>query len=210
MLLLLTLLALVTAALHIRAEYRGPRWHTYAFKPTTTLLILGVALLGASADPAYRWLVVAGLVCSLAGDVFLMLPSDRFREGLVSFLAAHLLYIAAFSRAGAGPALLALAPFAVYGIAIFAWLLPHLGRMKLPAAAYLLAIVAMAWQAGGQWLAVRSGWALLALVGATLFVASDSVLAANRFRGSFASAQLCVLGSYYPAQWLIARSVDQL
>ena len=40
-----------------------------------------------------------------------------------------------------------------------------------------------------------------------LFVVSDAALATNRFRGAFASAQLLVLGTYYPAQWLIALSV---
>jgi uncharacterized membrane protein YhhN len=158
--------------------------------------------------PGYRALVVAGLACSLAGDVFLMLPSDRFRAGLGSFLAAHLCYVAAFSQAaGFQLAPAALLPFAVLGAAVFAPLWPRLGAMRVPAAAYLLAIVVMGWQAAAQWLAVREGWALLALLGATLFVASDSLLAWNRFHTRFRAAQLLVLGTYYPAQWLIALSV---
>jgi uncharacterized membrane protein YhhN len=204
---LLTALAVGTALLHIRAEYRGPRWQVYLCKPATTLSILALALWATPQDAGYRGLVVAGLACSLAGDVFLMLPSDRFREGLASFLAAHLFYVAAFSRADAGLAPLALLASAIYGCAVLAWLSPNLGRMKLPAATYMLAIAAMAWRAAAPWSALRSDWALLALLGAVLFVASDSLLAVDRFRGRFAGAQALILGTYYPAQWLIARSV---
>lgn len=203
----LTALALVTGLLHVRAEYRGPRWQTWLCKPATTLSILALAWLATPWDPGYRGWVVAGLACSLAGDVFLMLPSDRFREGLASFLAAHLCYVAAFSRAGAGLAPLALVVSAVYGCAVLAWLSPKLGPMKLPAAAYMLAIAAMAWRAGAWWSALGSDQALRALLGAGLFVASDTLLAVDRFRGRFASAQALILGTYYPAQWLIARSV---
>lgn len=206
----LGVLALAAGALHIRAEYAGPRWRVYVCKPATTALILASAWLAVPADPTYRNLVVAGLACSLAGDVFLMLPGDRFRAGLVSFLAAHLLYVAAFTRgSGFSPALEIGLPVAAWGVGFFLWLAPRLGPMRLPAAAYMLAIVAMAWSAGGQWLALETPRALAALAGALLFVASDSVLAANRFRGPFPSAPLWILGTYYPAQWLIARSVEQ-
>jgi uncharacterized membrane protein YhhN len=202
-------LALASGALHVRAEYAGPRWQVYACKPATTALILAAAWLATPAAPAYRTWVLAGLACSLAGDVFLMLPGDRFRAGLVSFLAAHLCYVAAFSLAAGlvwAPALL---PLAAWGVGFFLWLAPRLGPMRLPAAAYMGAIVAMAWAAGGQWLALRSGQALAAFAGALLFLASDSLLAADRFRAPFRSAKLWILATYYPAQWLIARSVAQ-
>ena len=51
---------------------------------------------------------VAAIVLSLLGDVFLMLPSDRFVFGLVSFLLAHLAYIGGFLFAEAGVDSLAL------------------------------------------------------------------------------------------------------
>ena len=40
---------------------------------------------------------LAGLLFSLVGDVSLMLPNERFIQGLVSFLVAHLCYIVAFT-----------------------------------------------------------------------------------------------------------------
>jgi alkenylglycerophosphocholine/alkenylglycerophosphoethanolamine hydrolase len=49
--------------------------------------------------------------------------------------------------------------------------------------------------------------ALLALLGATLFVLSDSALAINRFVRPFKAVHAVVLSTYYAAQWLIALSV---
>ena len=39
---------------------------------------------------------MAALVLCLAGDVFLMLPADRFVPGLASFLLAHLAFTVGF------------------------------------------------------------------------------------------------------------------
>lgn len=107
---------MASALLAIRAEYRGPRFHFYVFKPLTVVLIILVALQSKHVTGAsYKSLVVGGLVCSLVGDVFLMLPGERF-------------------------------------------------------------------------------------------VASDSVLAWDRFGGKFRSAQALILSTYFAAQWLIAVS----
>jgi len=206
---LLSTLALVSGALHVRAELRGTKRHSYVFKPLTTVAILAVALLvPGPAPPAYRALVVTGLAFSLAGDVFLMLPSDRFLPGLASFFVAHVLYIGAFSQAtGFQLSLPALLPFAVGGGLVLRLLWPDLGSLRAPVALYVAIIAAMGWQAFAQWLTLGGSWALCALVGAALFNVSDSALAIDRFRGGFARAPLAVLGTYYPAQWLIALSV---
>ena len=113
----------LTAALTIRANYRGPRWLLYCCKPLTTILLLALALTaGRSDNRAYTALICLGLLCSLVGDVCLMLPQDRFIAGLLSFLLAHLAYIAAFSRVAAvawsGAALFSLLPLLAYGFVI--------------------------------------------------------------------------------------------
>ncbi|RIK41146.1 MAG: lysoplasmalogenase, partial [Chloroflexi bacterium] len=71
---LLTLAAALTGLLHIRAEFAGARRQVYLLKPLTTALILAAALALPAADGVYRALVAAGLIFSLAGDIFLMLP----------------------------------------------------------------------------------------------------------------------------------------
>jgi len=197
--------------MHVRAEFRGPRWQVYVCKPLTTSLILLLAwtLPGGEAATSYRLLIVVGLAFSLAGDVFLMLPSDRFLPGLASFLVAHIVYIAAFAgTAGFGHSPTALLPVAAVAGILLRILWPHLGPERLPVLAYVAVIATMGWQALAQWLAVGETWALCALVGAALFLASDAILAINRFKGPFAASPLAVLGSYYPAQWLIALSVS--
>src|ERR1041384_5570246 len=96
MLTALTVLIAVSSLLTIVGQYRS-RGLVYVFKPLSTGLIIALAL--TAHEPAtaqYYHLVLAGLVFSLAGDVFRMLPQDRFVAGLVSFLIAHLFYIVAF------------------------------------------------------------------------------------------------------------------
>jgi uncharacterized membrane protein YhhN len=204
---LLSAIALASAALHIRAEFRGPRSHVYAFKPLTTSCLLGIALVGEPIAPLYRTLVVTGLAFSLAGDVFLMLPSDRFLAGLASFFVAHLCYIAAFlSTTGPHVSPAILIPWLVAGAGIVALLGPHFGAQRAPAVLYVLAIAAMGWQAAEQWNAVRQAWAVFALIGAVLFAVSDSTLALNRFRRPFRASPLVILSTYYTAQYLIALS----
>lgn len=213
----LSLTILVTSIIHIRAEYKGPQVQKYLFKPLTTGLIILLAIL-ANAEVAspYKPLIIIGLLFSLSGDIFLMLPSDRFIAGLISFLIAHLLYISAFViDAGFASALWAI-PFFAYGLAIYSLLAPHVGRMKVPVIVYMLVISTMAWQAAGRWHGGSGGQmngqtqTLLAFAGAILFVISDSVLALNRFRKPFRIARAATMSTYYAAQWLIALSIGPM
>ena len=207
---LLTPFIAVAAFLTIRAEYREPHRLVYACKPLATTLILALALATGGDDRAYTALIAAGLVCSLAGDTFLMLPQDRFIPGLVSFLLAHLAYIAAFIRAAdrplSGTSVLPLIPLLAYGLAVFVILRPHLGPLLVPVLAYMLVILAMAWRAIEYAREYPAPGSLAAAFGALLFVISDSALALNRFARPFRAAQALVLGTYFVAQWLIALS----
>lgn len=199
----------ITAALAIWGEYKPTRTQVYIFKPLTTVLIILLALMGAGMETAaaYKWLIVAGLILCLAGDVFLMLPERYFLPGLGSFLAGHWFYIAAFT-AGVGTQWSWWgAPLLLFGAVIYGLLHPHLGKMRGPVIAYIVTILLMAWQALGRWSLLQTGGALLAAVGAVLFVVSDATLALDRFRQQFASARVIVLTTYWLAQWFIAYSV---
>lgn len=209
MLLLLSLLALTSTGLLLRAEARNLRRQVYVFKPLTTTLILVLALtMPSPVSSGYQIAVVLGLLFSLAGDVFLMVPSDRFVAGLASFLVAHLCYIAAFlPAAGEVLHLWPLLPFLLYGALLLRVLWSHLGRLAGPVLLYAATLLVMGWQAAEQHLAVHTVGTLAALVGAVLFVVSDSLLAFNRFVRPFRTAQYAVLTTYFAAQWLIALSV---
>jgi uncharacterized membrane protein YhhN len=203
----LTLLAIVSASMHILAEYRGPRLRVYIFKPLTMVIILLIAFLGQGASPFYKYMIITGLVFSLAGDVFLMLPRDRFVAGLVAFLIAHLFYIAAFAPEINGLVWWPLVPLVIYAIVIYRILSPFLGRLQLPVLFYIVVILVMAWLAFERWSHVDQTGALMAFIGALLFVVSDTILAIDRFRGTFKSAPALKLATYFAAQWLLAGSV---
>lgn len=199
----------VCAVLAIVGRYRSPAMH-YVYKPLTTLLIIAVAgFAGMGNEPgSYRWLVLAGLLFSLVGDVFLMLPKDRFIAGLASFLLAHLFYIAAFGLHGGTDAPLWLWVVVALGaLASIASLLPNAGKLRIPVACYSLVIAAMALTALARGMNVDTPAANLAASGALLFVASDSLLGFNRFVKPFAAAEALLLSSYFCGQLLIALSV---
>jgi uncharacterized membrane protein YhhN len=201
--------ALLAATAAIWTDYRGPRLLVYVYRPLTIFFIIGIVTqVKNPAHPAYKILIIAGLGLSLCGDCFMMLKKKRVMEGMLSFLLAHLFYIAAF-LIEAQPrfkALLVL-PLLIYAAIMLSVLLPRLGKMRVPVAVYILAITAMAAIASGRHIKVQSSKTLLALCGALLFVASDSVWAVNRFVKPFKAAQAVILSTYFVSQWLIAMSV---
>ncbi|HEY9174021.1 MAG TPA: lysoplasmalogenase [Verrucomicrobiae bacterium] len=182
----------------------------YVFMPLTTTLILLLAVTATAAGASrYKWSIVAGLVCSLAGDVFLMLPRDLFLAGLSAFLMAHLCYLMAFtsdSRLAAKP--LAFLLWGAVGVCVVVGLWSRIPpALQWPVALYAVAILCMAAQAASRALTLRSLPATLAAAGATLFVASDVLLAVRKFAGELPASRLLVLGTYFSAQWLIAISL---
>jgi len=128
-------------------------------------------------------LILAGLVFSLAGDLILQVSKDMFVIGLLSFLVAHLFYIAAFLGVTRRGSWVRLLPFVVWGLIAFLILQPYLGDMLLPVAGYVIVIEIMMWRAAA--LAGAHGrvetFELAALVGALAFGLSDTLLAFNRF-----------------------------
>lgn len=182
----------------------------FVFKPLTTLLVIAFAWpRGADRPRARRW-VLAGLFCSLAGDVALMWPQQGFLPGLVSFLLAHLAYLVAFT----GVARLAArrGPFVAYALVagtILAGLWPGVpAALRVPVLAYVVCLAAMAAQAAVLWSVARGGAderrAATLAIGGALFVASDALLALNRFALPLPAAGLWILVPYWAAQWCIA------
>jgi uncharacterized membrane protein YhhN len=201
------------------------RWLHWIAKPLTTLLIAAMVLRNAGLWPAtdtpsahrtYARAILLGMAFSCIGDIALMLPFDAFVPGLIAFLLAHVCYIVAFRagfRAGRWLVLAAalLALFAGINLAGLWPLLPN--DLRIPVVVYVVVLALMAT------LALARAWtksaatpsaptsARWAAIGAVLFVISDSVLAWDRFGGGLPAATLCVLSTYYAAQYCIARSV---
>jgi uncharacterized membrane protein YhhN len=206
---ILSACVLISAGLAIWADAKGRRRLFYGLKPLTMILVIATALIARTPVPAaYKTLILAGLLCSLAGDIALMFPEKWFTAGLVSFLVAHVLYILAF-KPGPGHPISAgmFIPFIIFGLLMFRILSPSLGPMKFPVLVYIAAITAMAGLAAGRFVDGGGTRPLLAFAGAVLFLVSDSVLAYDRFAKKLSPAQAIILGTYFPAQLLIALSI---
>src|SRR5512138_3865516 len=205
----LSVCALISAVLTIRFEARGPRRVFGILKPLTTALILAVAALAPVPIPAaYKTFVLAGLVFSFLGDIALTLPEKWFQAGLAAFLVAQVLYIMAFKPAPGHPvSTTVFFPLILYGLLMFFILRPGLGPLKLPVFVYIAAITVMAGFAASRFVDRGGTKPLLAFAGAVLFLVSDSVLAYDRFGKKIGRAQIIILGTYFPAQLLIALSV---
>jgi alkylglycerol monooxygenase len=150
-------------------------------------------------------LLLAGLSASLVGDVLLM-QSGLFIPGLVSFLVAHLFYIALFRQGMPWfPSRPALAATLGVGALMYAFLWSGLNPvLKVAVAAYVVVIALMAAQAIGRAVVLRDAASIWVAVGAGFFMLSDATLATNKFALPVPMAQFWILATYYVAQILIA------
>ncbi|MEK9951084.1 MAG: lysoplasmalogenase family protein [Curvibacter sp.] len=177
------------------------------FKPLAMVLALVLvtrSLPGRAALP-----LLLALVGSLAGDVFLMFPG-YFIPGLVSFLCAHLAYLAVFRKGQTWfPSRRALALTLGYGVLMYGvlWVGGLPAALRGPVAAYVVVIALMAAQAMGRATVLRTPGAWLVAVGAGFFMLSDTLLALHRFVSPLPLSQLWVLSTYYLAQVLIVRGL---
>jgi uncharacterized membrane protein YhhN len=170
----------------------------YVAKPAA----LAALVVYAAADPnPQRWLVAA-LVLSLLGDVYLMLPVDLFVAGLSSFLLAHLAYVATFA-APLGARLVAASAVAVLTSPVAFRVLRnvHAPPVRLAVGSYMLTIALMVGSA------IASG-SLVAASGAVLFLVSDSLIAWNRFVRPFAGAQAAIMVTYHLAQLALTLALS--
>ncbi len=154
-----------------------------------------------------RWLIMA-LLFSWLGDVALLWSgSTYFMVGLGCFLVAHLFYIRLFHAVRMQEELAGrwwlLVLVALYYAALITLLIPFLGDMKKPVLVYGIVISLMLLIAlhlffmprgkGGGWMAI----------GALLFVASDSLLAIDKFYQPFPAAAVLIMLTYGLAQYCI-------
>jgi len=160
-------------------------------------------------SPLKKWILIA-LFFSWAGDVVLMFQekdSIYFMLGLVSFLFAHVFYIFFFhnirvieNMKSKGELLI---PVVVYYAGLITFLSPYLGDMKLPVRIYGIVISFMFLLAMHMLFIKNKIAGRLMMTGALLFVASDSILAINKFYRSFEMAGIIIILTYVLAQFFI-------
>jgi uncharacterized membrane protein YhhN len=212
----LVLLAAVTDWL---AVARGWRRSEMIFKPLTLLLLIATAWIATLLGPHDTWQApwfIAGLAFSLAGDVFLLFPGrGAFVGGLVSFLIGHLCYIVGLNPTLPPPIAFALfVPIGAMAVVLVRGIAAGLrarGEHALvpPVLAYSVVLGLMLFSAWAtlfrpEWGSTRR---VLVVAGATLFFASDAMLAWERFVRTWPYARLMVIVTYHVGQVLLAASI---
>lgn len=220
----LLLLFAITAALHLLGElsFNEPL-QTYT-KPL--LLPLLAAHFLASIRFQFNRFSIAisiGLFFSFLGDTLLLFADatpDLFIFGLLSFLVTHFCYLSAFvGYAGARRGYVIRHPFVVLPFLVFligynAFLMPGIAAsLRAPVILYSTAIIGMSLSALNlQTLIPRQAFVSL-FGGALLFVASDSVLAFNKFQDQIhiPFVGFLIMLTYLAGQYLIVKgAIKQL
>jgi uncharacterized membrane protein YhhN len=207
-------LFLAVAVLDWSAVHLGSKRLEYLAKPGCMVFLIAAALVMDPSDGAARVALVAALVLSLLGDVFLMLPGrqpgsegpDLFVAGLAAFLLAHVAYVVAFLLDGAqlSDALLGLIPLAFIGVFAARPIIEGVRSstepdLAAPVTAYIGVISLMVLAAFGT-------GQVTAILGALLFAFSDSLIALGRFVRPRDWFPLAIIITYHLAQGLLTVS----
>lgn len=182
-----------------------PYPYSYVVKiiPILLLIVITFFYVGGLA----RVLVIGALLFSAGGDVALDLTRREkpllFAVGLLLFLVAHILYIAAFVISGMVLELSALPVLIVLAIVLYAgglsvYLWPRLGKLRLPVLAYILVLFLMVVMS-----AFHAPFNGLLVAGALTFAVSDSLIAVHRFGRIVPGRDYWVILTYYVAQLLL-------
>lgn len=188
------------------AVARKDRRLEYVFKPAVMVALIIAATTLDPTNGTRRWAFVIALAFSMLGDIFLMLPSDRFVQGVGAFAIAHIAYIVGLRIGADWGAGIAIGAVFVVAVALTA------GRrivvaarekepeLATPVSAYIAIICVM----GASAIATRNP---LAALGAAIFMASDTIIAWNRFIQPFVWAPVTIMVTYHVGQALLVASL---
>ncbi len=160
------------------------------------------------------------LAFSYSGDIILMIPGNQplfFIGGLVSFLIAHLFYTKFFTTLSPlGKNILKKNPMWILGIILFltaflSYLVPKVDNsLKIPVIAYALIICTMLLSTLNLKEKIGKRPYNMIVLGAILFVLSDSILALTKFDSGFQGITLMhalVMITYISAQGFIIHGI---
>ena len=189
----------------------------YVFKPLIVIWLFAYFILQTRLvkSDLKKWIIIA-LLFSWLGDVLLMLQGDNsvfFLLGLSAFLLAHMCYILFFhfvrTRENVKSRWYLLLIVVVYYTFLISILSPGLGEMKLPVRIYGIVISFMFMLAMHMLFIKNKTAGLSMMIGASLFVISDSVLAINKFYQPFPQAAVIIMLTYGLAQFFIAEGAGR-
>lgn len=186
-------------------------------KPLLLLLLFAFVLFQHMNAKGIKTFLLLALAYSWAGDIFLLFDTGKgpnFILGLASFLTAHLFYLIVFykTRKQRQPVpawnWVATVIALLYTGSLLWILFPSLGPLQTPVVLYALVLSSMfvfSVQAF-DWNTKYGKWVI---VGAILFVASDSLLAINKFHTALPYAGFLIMSTYALAQFFITLGVTK-
>jgi uncharacterized membrane protein YhhN len=187
------------------------------FKPLLMITVGGYFLSQTNRiNSSLKSWIIAALFFSWVGDILLMFQSKKeifFLLGLSAFLMAHVFYIIFFHgiriREHIKSNLWLLLVVVIYYAILITILSPHLGDMKSPVRIYGIVISFMFMLAMHMLLIKNKTAGNWMMLGALLFVISDSVLAINKFYHSFEVANIIIMLTYALAQFFISEGATR-
>ncbi len=197
--------AAALAVLNWIAVARRAKSLEYVAKPAVMVALIVAAITFDTADPR-RWAFVVALGFSMLGDIFLMLPSDRFIFGVGAFFVAHVAYVVGLRMDSSAAVslvagVLVVGAFAItVGRHIVLAVRRESPELATPVSAYVAVISVMVASA----IATKNPYAA---VGAVIFMASDTLIAWNRFVQPLAWAPVTIMVTYHVGQALLAVSL---
>lgn len=170
----------------------------------------------------FHRLIMAGLLFSWFGDIllqlsngkvdFLIKPEDYFLLGLFAFLVTQVYYTIAFAIPKGKNTIFSTRIYQLilvigYG-GLLIWLLYNKlvtpeANYRVPVILYTVVILSMLASALNRYRKVNGLSYILVVIGAILFVASDSMIAVNQFLEKFDFARVFTMATYVTAQYLI-------
>ena len=165
-------------------------------------------------------ILLIALTLSWIGDIILMFADQGklyFIAGLLAFLLSHIFYILLFSKQlkiylkkSKIIYWVGVTAIAFYLIVLLLLLLPSLGDLKIPVFIYALTISIMLLFALKGFLNWQKPANIYILIGAIIFVASDSILAFDKFYAPLQYSSFLIMTTYLIAQYLIVVGILKL
>lgn len=209
-------LVILLAATNWYAVAFKKKWLEYITKPSTLIALVFWFVWTTGFHQLTVWFIL-GLLLSLAGDIFLMLPGEQFIAGLLSFLLAHVSYSIGFLALQPAINLTAIVLAIVIAITAVQITRRAIGglntsgatQLKIPILVYSTVISFMLFTALATLIhpAWKAAPALLVSAGALLFYISDSFLAWNKFVTPLKFAGIMIMITYHLGQIGIALGV---
>jgi uncharacterized membrane protein YhhN len=209
---------LIFSILYIMLLLAGLETISWYLKPLL-LPFLFYAVVKSERFKTKKWLLAA-LLFSWIGDCILLFADKGelyFIFGLVAFLIAHILLIVLFTKQKSAnmsfkkPLFwVGFACATIYLAGMLSLLLPNMGDLTFPVIGYALTITIMlktALKGTFDWIGNPK---YLVLLGAAFFVASDSILAIDKFHSPIATASYSIMITYIIAQYYITSGILQL